>query len=62
VKIANLVSDASALALEALRESVPASDIGAPIEVVLTNSESADVAIALHTFECASDGYPGWYW
>ena len=62
MKIANLVSDASALALEALRESVPASDIGAPIEVVLTNSESADVAIALHTFECASDGYPGWYW
>ena len=62
MKIANLVTDASALALSALRESVPASDVGAPIDVVLQDSDDANVAIAIHTFECTSDGYPGWYW
>ena len=62
MKIANLVTDARALALDALRESVPAGDVGAPIDVVLQDSENDDVAIAIHTFECTSDGYPGWYW
>lgn len=62
MKIANLVTGASALALSALHESVPASDVGAPIDVVLQDSDDANVAIAIHTFECTSDGYPGWYW
>ena len=62
MKLPNLVTDASALAISALRESVPAGDIGAPIDVVLQDSDDANVAIAIHTFECTSDGYPGWYW
>lgn len=62
MKIANLVTGASALALSALHESVPASDVGSPIDVVLQDSDDANVAIAIHTFECTSDGYPGWYW
>ena len=62
MKIANLVTDAKSLALDALRESVPAADIGAPIDVVLQDSDDANVAIAIHTFECKSEGYPGWYW
>ena len=62
MKPATLASDAIAVALAALKETVPAADIGAPIDVQTQETENDQAAIAIHTFSCTSPGYPGWYW
>jgi len=62
VTISELAMNASDAARAAILESVPSEHVGAVIDVVALDSDDANVAIALHTFEATSPAYPGWYW
>ncbi|MBU6347381.1 MAG: DUF3027 domain-containing protein [Actinomycetales bacterium] len=61
-KISNLAQQATDVAQSVLSESVGANQIGKPLTVLLEESAEANVQIALHTFECTAEAYPGWYW
>ena len=52
----------SELVKQALLENAPAEHIGAPIDVVVEESDDPSVAITTHSFESLSPSYPGWYW
>ena len=60
--ISELAMTASDVARAAILESVPSEHVGAVIDVVALESDDANVAVALHTFEAKSPAYPGWYW
>jgi hypothetical protein len=62
VTISELAMTASDVARAAILESVPSEHVGAVIDVVALESDDANVAVALHTFEAKSPAYPGWYW
>jgi len=62
VTISKLAITASDVARAAILESVPSEHLGAVIDVVPVETDDANVAIALHTFEAKSPAYPGWYW
>ncbi|NBU32347.1 MAG: DUF3027 domain-containing protein [Actinobacteria bacterium] len=62
VKISALAKNSGALALAALSEAVPASELGKSLDVSLQDTGEQDFAVAIHTFECLAPGYPGWYW
>ena len=62
VTISQIAMNASDEARAAIVESVPSEHVGAVIDVVAVDSDDANVAVALHTFEAKSPAYPGWYW
>ena len=60
--ISQLAMTASDVARAAILESVPSEHVGGVIDVAAVETDDANVAIALHTFEGKSPAYPGWYW
>ena len=60
--ISELAMAATDVARAAILESVPTEHVGALLDVVAVETDDANVAIALHTFEAKSPAYPGWYW
>ena len=60
--ISQLAMAATDVARAAILESVPSEHVGAVIDVAALETDDANVAIVLHTFEAKSPAYPGWYW
>lgn len=50
------------IARAALLESVPPDHVGKALDSLVEPSQDSLATITSYTFECASPGYPGWYW